>query len=151
MVSQRGFSLIELMIVLALLGFLLMLAVPFTNTWSANAKLRDAENLLQQGVGRVKALAQRNALGISGSEKVAARLCLDRATAKLELYPADTCSGTTAWSAQLPTVVSIKNGGTLFSCLAMSNRGLPVVTGNCNIKSEYTLSTGDENVKVTLH
>ena len=150
MVSERGFSLVELMVVLALLGFLLMLVVPFTSTWSANAKLRDAENLLHQGVGRVKALAQRNNLGIKGSE-VAARLCLDNATAKLEVYPADTCSGTTAWSAQLPTAISIKNDGALFSCLAMSNRGLPLSKGNCSIKSEYTLSIGGENVQVTLH
>src|SRR5690554_3381020 len=111
MVSQRGFSLVELMIVLALLGFLLMLAVPLTNSWSASAKLRDAENLLQQGVGRSKALAQRNTLGVTGNQ-AAAHLCLDSTTAKIELYPADSCNGSVIWSAQLPAGVSIKNNET---------------------------------------
>lgn len=150
MVSQRGFSLVELMIVLALLGFLLMLAVPLTNSWSASAKLRDAENLLQQGVGRSKALAQRNTLGVTGNQ-AAAHLCLDSTTAKIELYPADSCNGSVIWSAQLPAGVSIKNNETPFNCLAISNRGLPIATGNCNINNEYTLSLGGEDVEITLH
>ena len=150
MVSSRGFSLIELMVGLALLAFLIMLAVPFTNTWSNSTKLHEAESLLRQGVGRTKALAQRNELGIAGSQ-TAAILCRDSTTAVLTLYQAATCTGTPVWSAQLPTAVNITNGETLFSCLAISNRGLPVASNSCNVTSTYTLSIGGESETVTIN
>lgn len=150
MVKQRAFTLIELMVVLAVLSLLLMMAVPFTSNWAASAKLRDAENILQLGVGRGKALAQRNALGATGSQ-AAAHLCLDSDTAELQLYSANSCSGTAVWRAQLPKNLSIKNGTKTFECLALSNRGLPITSGSCNIHSQYRLSLGGENVEVTLH
>lgn len=150
MVSQRGFSLIELLVSLALLAFFITLAVPFTNTWSNNTKLHEAESLLRQGVGRAKALAQRNELGITGSQ-TAAILCQDSTTAVLKLYQAATCTGTPVWSAQLPTAVNITNGETLFSCLAISNRGLPVASNSCNVTSTYTLSIGGESDTVTIN
>ncbi|WP_269751433.1 pilus assembly FimT family protein [Denitrificimonas caeni] len=148
MVTSRGFSLIELMIGLALLAFLIMLAAPFTNTWSDSAKLHEAESLLRQGVGRAKALAQRNEKGVTGSQ-AAAVLCNDNAT--LSLYQAATCTGTTVWSAKLPAVVIIKNSETVFGCLAISNRGLPVASNSCNLQSEYTLSIGGKSEKFTIN
>ena len=151
MVSQRGFSLIELLVSLALLAFFITLAVPVTNTWSNNTKLHEAESLLRQGVGRAKALAQRNELGITGSQ-TAAILCQDSTTAVLTLYQAATCTGTPVWSAQLPTAVNITNGQTPFSCLvAISNRGLPVASNDCNVTSKYTLSIGGKSETVTIN
>ncbi len=177
MVSARGFSLIELMVVVALLAFLLMLAVPFTNTWSANAKLRDAENQLHQGVGRAKALALRNHAGMTNNQAVA-KLCIKNDTSnktlELKLYHAEKTALGEAnkpakcysadqeliWQANPSNKVSIEiediksNRVMDFTCLAFDSRGLQIDltdSDNCQKGSEYTLSIGDDNVKVTLN
>lgn len=164
MVSQRGFSLIELLVVLALLGFLLSLAVPFASSWSNQSKLQDAAQLLQQGIGRTKALALRNEYGIrprlEGNirvDKTVAILCLASTTPRLNIYTATmsaeaaTCSGTAAWSAELPQALAITNADKNFTCLALNSRGLPININNCSTKSEYTLSIGGESETVTFN
>ncbi|WP_437882452.1 prepilin-type N-terminal cleavage/methylation domain-containing protein [Pseudomonas sp. LRF_L74] len=154
MVRAHGFSLIELLVTLALLAFLLMLAVPFTSAWSSSAKLRDTENLLLQGAGRAKALAQRNHYGMTGNQ-VAARLCFDSQELKLQLYQASSsdeasCSGTPIWSAAVPQGATIKDGSTDFACLAMDSRGLLLAKDSCSTTTSYTLEVGSENVVTTI-
>lgn len=177
MVSQRGFSLVELLVVVALLAFLVMLAVPFTSSWGASAKLLDTENQLHQGVGRAKALALRNYAGMT-SNQAAAKLCLKNNTSdntlELNLYQAKTtppdvpnkpakcysADQELVWQANLPNQVNIKiksissNQAVDFACLAIGSRGLQidlVDSDNCQKGSEYTLSIGDDNVKVTVN
>ena len=154
MVSQRGFSLIELLVVLALLGFLLSLAVPFASSWSNQSKLQDAAQLLQQGIGRTKALALRNHAGMT-SDQAAAKLCLknnkDNERLELKLYQAEKTNNTEpnntepnkpakcysddknlVWQADLPNKVAIEitrdksNQTIAFTCLAMNNRSLQI-------------------------
>ncbi|TBV09059.1 prepilin-type N-terminal cleavage/methylation domain-containing protein [Phytopseudomonas dryadis] len=159
MVNSRGFSLVELLVTLALLAFLLMLAVPFTNTWSDSARLRDAENLLHQGIGRAKALALRNHHGMTGT-RTAASLCLDGQSQRLNLYQASSaaqqadCSGaygSPVWSAQLPKAATVKSGANDFACLALDSRGLPTANGGCSTGNAYTLSIGSDDVTITIN
>lgn len=174
MVSQHGFSLIELLVVVALLGFLLMLAVPFTTSWSASAKLRDAENQLHQGIGRSKALALRNFAGMTNTQ-AAAKLCLKSNTSdntlELKLYQADLGALNTpakcysadealVWQASLPNETAIKIKDTEanllvnFTCLGIDSRGLQIDSldaDNCQKGSEYILSIGSEDVQITLN
>lgn len=53
-----GFSLVELMVVIAVVGLLLLAAVPSFGTWSADARIRSAAESLQNGLR----LAQGEAL-----------------------------------------------------------------------------------------
>lgn len=39
MQRQRGFTLVELMVTIALLAFLLAIAAPYTSAWANNARL----------------------------------------------------------------------------------------------------------------
>jgi type IV fimbrial biogenesis protein FimT len=56
---RRGFSLVELMVVVALLLILLTLAVPEFSRWIANAQVRSANESLQNGLRLAQAEAQR--------------------------------------------------------------------------------------------
>ncbi len=57
---SRGFTLIELMITIALFGLLLFVGVPLTQSWTNSSYQRDAAGLLKQGISRAKATALRN-------------------------------------------------------------------------------------------
>jgi type IV fimbrial biogenesis protein FimT len=48
--SHRGFSLIELMVTLTVLGILLAAAVPAFGTWTANARVRSVAESIQNGL-----------------------------------------------------------------------------------------------------
>lgn len=175
MVSQRGFSLIELLVVLALLAFLLMLAVPFASTWGDKTKLQDAAQLLQQGIGRTKALALRNKTGMT-NDQAAAKLCLknNEDNDRLELYQAEKTNNIEpnkpakcysadqelVWQANLPNKVSLKikdiksNKTTPFICIAMNSRSLQIDltdSDNCQKGSEYILSIGGESETVIFN
>jgi type IV fimbrial biogenesis protein FimT len=56
---QRGFSLIELMVTIALLALLLGLAAPAFGTWSRNAQVRSVSDALQNGLRFAQAEAIR--------------------------------------------------------------------------------------------
>ncbi len=56
---RRGFSLVELIVVVALAAILLSMAVPAFGLWIANAKVRAANESLQNGLRLAQAEAQR--------------------------------------------------------------------------------------------
>ncbi len=59
----RGFSLIELMVGLAILGILLAAGVPSFRTWLNNTQIRNAAEAIQNGLQQARAAAvQRNSL-----------------------------------------------------------------------------------------
>ncbi len=49
-VGHRGFSLVELMVTISLLGLLLGLAAPAFSTWTRNAQVRSVSDALQSGL-----------------------------------------------------------------------------------------------------
>ena len=57
---SRGFSLIELMVALAIFGFLIMLAGPGLATFLANSQVRNAAESVYNGVQRTQAAAIQN-------------------------------------------------------------------------------------------
>lgn len=50
MQRNRGFSLIELMVVIAILGLLLAIGIPSFATWLRNVQIRNAAESLQSGL-----------------------------------------------------------------------------------------------------
>jgi len=59
--SERGFSLVELMVAVSVLVILTALAVPNFSTWIRNARVRTVAETLQSGVRLAQAEAQRRA------------------------------------------------------------------------------------------
>ena len=57
---MRGFTLIELMVTLAILAMLLLMAAPLAADWVHGARTLQARGTLVQGFAHAKALALRN-------------------------------------------------------------------------------------------
>ncbi|NKF21178.1 pilus assembly FimT family protein [Solimonas marina] len=158
--QDRGFSLIEMMVVIAIISMLTMLGVPLTSNWVASAQLRETQAALAQGIARAKAISLRNP-GAVGDDVAAAILC--RSNDQLRLITAAdadgaTCSDTTQWSAALSTQTTIEAGGGAFSCVAFDNRGLtlnPSVAGSgsdhCLTSLDFTLSKASVDEQVSFH
>lgn len=146
---NSGFTLIELMVTIAIAGMLLFIGAPLSKAWTDSAHQRDAAGLLSQGISRAKATALRNPGGAQ-EEAPAAALC--RSGQVLKLFSiADTqsisCSATAniLWTAQLPTSVALQAGGTDIACVAFNSRGLPVVGGNACTTSSIDVTAGSES------
>lgn len=159
MVKNRGFTLVELMVTLAVLAIILSAALPLTSNWSSSAHQLETANLLKQGVSRAKAIALRNPGGV-GLDKAAAALCLS--DNKISLVRQDkagafscapTDSANSIWSATVPSGVSVKIGGASFQCLAMNNRGLPANQTGCTTATTQYISVsagGQDAIEVPI-
>lgn len=157
---MRGFSLIEMMIVIAIVGTVAAIGVPLTGAWMTSAQLREMQGSLGQGVARAKAIALRNPGGVTGTV-AAAILCRSNDTLQL-IGAADadgaSCNDDSQWSASLLSATTIAAGGMTFSCLAFDNRGLPMnpsVAGSgsdhCSTSLAFTLSRSSVDEQVTFY
>lgn len=142
MSREQGFSLIELIITLAVLGILLMVGVPLTRAWSDSAYQREAAGLLQQGISRAKATALRNKGGAQNTSP-AAILCLSES--KLTVRELGSCSaGDILWSVALPSSATVTAQKKNLSCVAFDNRGLVVEGTSCSTTT-LQVSVGNES------
>ena len=119
---ERGLTLIELMVTLAVLAFLMLLGVTLGSDWVHSARTQQARSDLEQGWGLAKALALRNPCQVV-SEEASAYLQLSRApeggySAEVQAWglPAN-CSyvaqrGGPEWSLQLADGVQVLLNGT---------------------------------------
>ncbi|NKF21172.1 pilus assembly FimT family protein [Solimonas marina] len=153
MVTRRaaaGFTLIELMIVIAIVGLMLVLGAPLTRAWVVSTQLHDAQAQIGQAYARGKAMALRNPGGVSDS-LAATIVCLSGTT--LSLYAASdsntaaACSGTATWSTEIADSVSVQApSGTAFTCVAFDNRSRAISAsasdgGNsCSTGNGFTLT-----------
>ncbi|HEX8592781.1 MAG TPA: prepilin-type N-terminal cleavage/methylation domain-containing protein [Pseudomonas sp.] len=144
-----GFTLIEMMITIAIFGILLFIGVPLTKAWSDSANQRDAAGLLKQGISRAKATALRNP-GAALDNAPAAVLCRSGQTLKLfSLANAQSinCASTSniLWTAQMPASTSALAAGAEIACVAFSSSGLAVVGGNACTTTSIDVIVGSEN------
>ncbi len=65
--QSAGFSLIELLITVALIAFLVLAALPLTGAWVDGQERARAKGELIEAVAKAKAMAMRNPEGIYGS------------------------------------------------------------------------------------
>ena len=148
----RGFTLIELMVTLAVLAMLLLATVPLAADWIHSAQTRDAHGKLVRSYGTTKALALRNPLGApAGTVAAGLRLEMDGAVVRLLVClgdPANASSCTPGHTrvratANYPATVSTAlNGTTLASgvalVVALDNRGALLLPAS----TAYTLTRG---------
>ncbi|MEB0150624.1 prepilin-type N-terminal cleavage/methylation domain-containing protein [Pseudomonas sp. CCC2.2] len=145
---SRGFTLIEVMITITVLGILLFVGVPLTQAWSNSGYQRDAAGLLKQGISRTKAMALRNPGGVQNAAPAAA-LCRSGQTLKLfsiTIGQSIDCSLTTniLWRSSIPTTASIQASGVDVKCIAFNNQGLPLSVNSCTTTT-IQVTAGSEN------
>ncbi len=115
----RGFTLIELMLALALGAILFLVAAPLTSGWISGMRQMQARGSVVDAVGKAKSIALRNASG-KASDSTAARIQL--AGGVLSVIDA---AGGTVWSSEVPESVALKTpDGSPFECTAYNSRGV---------------------------
>jgi len=132
--AQAGFTLIEIMIVGAILGLLVMVAVPSFLDWNRKYKLKDAVATLHGNIG----LARMNA--INQSTTVTVTVTQPSATAPVTVTFQNSAGGSVLTPMTLDTEVSLTNatGATVGAGVSspqdvqLSPMGLRRDTGNAN-------------------
>lgn len=163
---MRGFTLIELMVTLAILAMLLLMAAPLAADWVHGARTLQARGTLVQGFENAKALALRNpcadpnATGTPAAAALEAKIEGTTVTLNVLALPQGVsgCALLDArpnpqWTARLPDGVGLTLNGTLLTTSStpltvnLDNRGLPAAS------IPFTLRRGgDQNDETgTLH
>lgn len=139
--ASEGVTLLELMVVLAIVAILLLLAVPLGSAWIAGAQVAETKALLQQGYANARALALRNpAASSDGAPSAALKLdgdfllvCKgDRSNSACARTDA---SGTVVWKTD---VVRGTGVSVTVTSVNLSSRGIPDTTPS------YSISKGSE-------
>jgi prepilin-type N-terminal cleavage/methylation domain-containing protein len=146
MVNMRGFTLIELMVTLAILAMLLLMAAPLAADWVHGARTLQARGTLVQGFENAKALALRNpcadpnATGTPAAAALEAKIEGTTVTLNVLALPQGVsgCALLDArpnpqWTARLPDGVGLTLNGTLLTTgtpltVNLDNRGLPAAS-----------------------
>jgi|SRR5690606_565123 len=154
--KKTGFTLIEILIVIAIFALIILVAAPLTGSWVSDANRLEAEAQLTQAIGRAKAAALRNHRAATGDNPVTA-VCLSgnneltiREGTDAAAPNCDPAAGTELWQVQINKNVTVQN----FSCLCFTNKGLLTNDGacsSCSTTTEFSLTAGGESVPVTLY
>jgi type II secretory pathway pseudopilin PulG len=154
-----GFSIIELMIVVLLIGLALSKGIPFTAEWVNSARVTEVESALSESIALAKAKALRNAMGIVSGKAVSA-VCfgdeiLQVYESKDEISPAE-CGGNAVqiWQETLPSNVTITLQGNEVSCLCFDAKGKFTLTGACNncaTNTTFILTAGSTSETVEIY
>lgn len=115
---SQGFSLVELLVVLAVVAFLAFITAPLATSWIRNAQLERDFAGVQRALGTAKALAMRNSNGVAASDNVAANA---------------------AFPAEVVTVALCRSGDDLFVAASPPAPAAPV---NCAEAAWNRLPTG---------
>ena len=141
---MRGFTLIELMVTLAILAMLLLMAAPLAADWVHGARTLQARGTLVQGFENAKAQALRNpganpnATGTPAAAALEAKIEGATVTLNVLAQGGSGCALLGArpnpqWTARLPDGVGLTLNGTLLTTgtpltVNLDNRGLPAAS-----------------------
>lgn len=120
----QGFTLIEMMIVILIVGLLALIAGPFTGAWSDGANVHKAQGELDQAMRYARAAALRNEVGATGAEP-AIRLMVDGSTVKVCKAVTGACNDTW-WQTELPSGVAIDFPSGMPNEVVFDNKGLAI-------------------------
>lgn len=140
-VEERGFTLIEMMIVILIIGLLAIATSPFTGAWSDSANIHKAHGELDQATRYARAAALRNEAGATGGQP-ASRVIVDGSSVKVCKSLTGACADTW-WQSRLPSGVAIDFPSGMPSEVVFDNKGLAQAV-------TITLSKGRESYDYVL-
>lgn len=136
---MRGFTLIELMVVLTVIAILIVVAVPSYNNYNNNQKLADAANQLQAILRQAQNNAQTGTLCNDGSKSDYWHVDLTKGANSYSFT--SSCSSQPIQSTTLPSEVTVSD-------IHLKETGIDCSASNAqvqykNISSEVNLVTSD--------
>jgi prepilin-type N-terminal cleavage/methylation domain-containing protein len=162
MKAAAGFTLVEILIAVALIATLAFAVVPLGTSWTTSAESVNTKGVLSQAISRAKSTALRNGNKISETNAVTA-VCLS--SGKVEVREASgtvtsahcaSNGGSATWSNKIGTTLTIKNNNQALSCMCFSSKGLLVTTPSnctsCATSSTFEFSgSGIENETIAIY
>lgn len=165
--AMRGFTLIELMLVVLIVGLMVLVASPFTSAWSNSASVTKYEGVINYAISLAKTAAQRNEAGVDIDGKVTA-LCVSAGNDRLYVEQASivagaiveadcTLSSEIIYQADLPSNLTVtRDDDTAFEMsdgdgLCFNNRGLQVITAvadSCDASTGLKITVGNESADI---
>lgn len=147
----HGFSIIELVTVLAISSILLVATVPMGSFWLDSARISTTDGEMSHGIGKAIAIALRNEQALDNAEPAAA-LCLSD-TNQLTVLQAtatdtpncDTAKGTSVWTSAIPDDINITDGGNDVECFCFTPYGLPTNNScsSCTVATTVDMEIGN--------
>lgn len=158
--QESGFSLIELMVTIAILGILAITGISLTGKWSQQVELDKAIMSLNSGFSLAKSTAMRNGAARTTTE-ASSVVCFNNTTKVLtvhEAIPATPATPAIAASCSTPIVfqyslggaITIKQGLTDFSCFSFNHFGQTITANNCQVNLSLTVTNGSLNETINL-
>ena len=173
----EGFSLIELMTVVAIIGILAATTFPLGQTWVSEAKVTKARGNLTQALGKAKSVAIRNKELATEIEPVTAVCLADStndtqtitvyertsvtsgATTTITAPDCATAAGAVVWSTRISGNVSINTGAdndVAVTCACFDRSGLTTQYDSCTscVNTRVypiTLTAGTNSEKMFVH
>lgn len=122
---QSGFTLIELMVGLAITALLLATAVPLSTGWVNSADVTQTKAALQKAFSQTKSIALENPDKVTG-DSAAAFMCVSGNTVRVQTIDHGTCGSGDVWKAGINSSVTLSVNSAAFNCIGLNNVGLPV-------------------------
>lgn len=122
--QSTGFTLVELMVVVLIIGLLAAAAGPFTGAWTDSASVHKAQGYLDQAVRHARAVALRNEFKATGDDP-AARLVFDTGNREIRVCRDlnDANCRDAWWNVDIPAGVELDLPAG--NVIELTNRGLP--------------------------
>lgn len=141
--NSKGFTLVELMIVISIVGALLLVGSSLTSSWVDGSKVNDATSALKNAVSQARVNALRNSNNKLLSEPTVS-VCIEDGSIKIISVGTNAtlvCESVTSSLIQdisIPKSISITQNGSDVKCITFNPAGLvlsfPGCTNNTNDK-----------------
>jgi prepilin-type N-terminal cleavage/methylation domain-containing protein len=144
----NGVTLIELMIVVAIVALIALFAVPMGSRWIAGSQVAETKALLLQGYSTARALALRNPSEATDNQAAAGLKLSDTGVLLVCTGPPNDAactpsdkSGIVVWQTDVVRGIGVS---VTVATIALTNRGIPLGS------APYSIAKGEENVSGNL-